>query len=210
MNFNRTPFATPFFDPTGLGFAVPKPERLNWRAITIATICFDPIEREAVFVNADGYAAPLEPHPYEIKRLLELAVSREFGKVCGSGQFAMKPARLGVLQNQGQLKRWIAYHLAQPAHYANDPATWAAYLETDLLEERRAIEAGKQALAALRHPLAEQTPRPTADAIERRRAALMDEYRQRKVENDAVNAWLRGDASTPPLLQALAADPLRK
>ncbi|HCJ28958.1 MAG TPA: hypothetical protein DHV63_06630 [Pseudomonas sp.] len=204
MNFNRTPFATPFFDPTGLGFAVPKPERMNWRAISIVTVCFDPTEREAVFVNADGYAVPLEPHPYEIKRLLELAVSREYGRVCGSGQFAMKPARLGVLQNQGQLKRWIAYHLEQPARYANDLAGWAAYVETDLLEERRAIEAAAQALATLRRPLAAQTPRPTADALERRRADLMAEYRRRKAENDAVNAWLRGDASTPPLLQALA------
>jgi hypothetical protein len=204
MNYPRVPFATPYFDPTGIGFAPPHLASLNWRAFTIVTVCFDPTEREAVFVNADGYAVPLEPHPYEIKRLLELAVSREYGRVCGSGQFAMKPARLGVLQNQGQLKRWIAYHLEQPARYANDLATWAAYVETDLLEERRAIEAAAQALAALRHPLAAQTPRPTADALERRRAALMAEYRRRKVENDAVNAWLRGDASTPPLLQALA------
>lgn len=204
MSFPRSAFNSPFFDPTGLGFVVPKLDRLNWRAITIVTVCFDPTEREAVFVNADGYAVPLEPHPYEIKRLLELAVSREYGKVCGTGQFAMKPARLGVLQNQGQLKRWIAFHLAQPAHYANDPATWAAYVEADLLEERRAIESGTHALAVLRHPLAAQTPRPTTDSVERRRADLKAEYRRRKAENDAVNAWLRGDASTPPLLQALA------
>lgn len=202
MNFPRVPFATPYFDPTGLGFAPPGRSDLPWRAFTIVTICFDPTEREAVFVNADGYAVPLEPHPYEIKRLLERAARREYGKVCGSGQFAMKPARLGVLKNQGQLKRWIAYHLEQPAHYANEPAAWAGYVERDLAEESLGIEAATEAAARLiRAPWAEKPEPCVTRALEERRAELDEQYRRRKAENDAVNAWLRGDAPTPPLLQ---------
>ncbi|MFV0455747.1 MAG: hypothetical protein ACK5NQ_12300 [Pseudomonas sp.] len=204
MNFPRVPFTTPYFDPTGLGFKPPRPDQLNWRAFTIVTICFDPTEREAVFVNADGYAVPLEPHPYEVNRLLRHAVNREYGKVCGSGQFAMKPARVTALISSGQLKRWVVYHLEQPAHYANESTAWAAYVESDLIEECRAIEATTEAMASVELPWTEKPAPDCLKAIEERRTELMAWYRERKAENDAVNAWLRGDVPTAPLLQALA------
>ena len=114
----------------------------------------------------------------------------------------MREARLGVLRNQGLLKRWVVYHLEQPAHYANEPAAWQGYVESELTEERRGIEAATEAMAHLvRVPWAEPC---TLDALEERRAELMAQYRRRKAENDAVNAWLRGDAPSAPLLQALA------
>lgn len=205
MSFPRVPFDTPYFDPTGLGFAAPKLAGLVWRAFTIVTICFDPQEREALFINADGYVVPLEPHPYELRRLLERAVSREYGKVCGTGQFAMREARIGVLRNQGLLKRWVVYHLEQPAHYANEPAAWKSYVETELTEEQRGIEAAAEAMAHLvRVPWTEGPEPCAAHAVEERRAELMAQYRRRKAENDAVNAWLRGDVPAAPLLQALA------
>lgn len=202
MSFPRVPFDTPYFDPTGLGFQPPKLTGLAWRAFTIVTICFDPQEREALFINADGYAVPLEPHPYELRRLLERAIAHEYGQVCGAGQFAMKPGRISALQSSGQLRRWVVYHLEQPAHYANEPTAWHAYVESELTEERRGIEAATEAMAHLvRVPWAE----PCApDVHEDRRAELMAQYRRRKAENDAVNAWLRGDVPTAPLLQALA------
>lgn len=205
MNFPRVPFDTPYFDPTGLGFHPPKPTSLAWRAFTIVTICFDPQEREALFINADGYAVPLEPHPYELRRLLERAIAREYGQVCGAGQFAMKPARISTLQSSGQLKRWVVYHLEQPAHYANEPAAWHAYVEGDLAEEGRAVEATAEAVAHLVRVPWKEGPEPcAAQVIEDRRAELMAQYRSRKADNDAVNAWLRGDMPTAPLLQALA------
>lgn len=212
MNFPRVPFTTPYFDPTGLGFKPPRTDQLNWRAFTIVTICFDPTEREAVFVNADGYAVPLEPHPYEVNRLLAQAISREYGKVCGSGQFAMKPARLGPQQSQGLLKRWVVYHLEQPAHYANEPRAWTDYVQRELAEERRIHEQyaadlpSRVALPSQAKTLEQQQAGQLAalDSIEDRRLELMAYYRQRKAENDAVNAWLRGDVPAAPLLQSLA------
>lgn len=204
MSFPRVPFDTPYFDPTGLGFQPPKLTGLAWRAFTIVTICFDPQEREALFINADGYAVPLEPHPYELRRLLERAIAHEYGQVCGAGQFAMKPGRISALQSSGQLKRWVVYHLEQPAHYANEPTAWHAYVESDLAEERRAAEATADAVAHLVRLPWQETPAPcAARVVEERRAELMAQYRSRKAENDAVNAWLRGDAPSAPLLQAL-------
>ena len=162
MSFPRVPFDTPYFDPTGLGFQPAKLTGLAWRAFTIVTICFDPHEREALFINADGYAVPLEPHPYELSRLLERAIAREYGRVCGAGQFAMKHGRISALQSSGQLKRWVVYHLEQPAHYANEPAAWHAYVESDLAEEGRAVEATAETIAHLVRVPWPEKPAPCA------------------------------------------------
>ncbi|MDP3845525.1 MAG: hypothetical protein Q8R10_03770 [Pseudomonas sp.] len=227
MTFRRVPFDGPYCDHAALGFTPPHPAVMNWRARSIVTVCCSPLDREdAIFLNAAGYAVPLEPHPYELRHLLARAVSREYGFLEGLGQFALKPARVSGMASSGQLKRWIIYHLAQPNGYANDPAVWAAHVARELEEERRVIEAGHPALVELynilhRRQLAEQTseialPWPAqaqpqaieAPDLERnlreglaaRRDELAEHYRQEKAKDDAVAAWLRGDVGEPPLL----------
>jgi hypothetical protein len=216
MSIRHAPFDGPYFDPTGLGFAPPSSSGMNWRARSIVTICCDPLEREAVFLNADGYALPLEPHPYELRRLLEQAESQEFGKLEGIGQFAQKPAMVNALQSSGRLKRWILYRLPEPAGYANDAAVWAGYVAGDLEEERKSTEASHAAAIDLYTRRARRAgvdlPWPTETAqkpelelslrenLAKREADLADQYRARQTEERAIAAWLRGDAGGPPLL----------
>lgn len=232
MTFRHVPFDGPYFDPTGLGFAPPSTSGMNWRARSIVTVCCDPLEREAVFLNADGYALPLEPHPYELRRLLEQAESQEFGKLEGIGQFAQKPAMVNALQSSGRLKRWILYRLPEPAGYANDAAVWAEYVAGDLEEERKGTEASHAAAMDLYNRRVRQPgvrynrfawrpdvniPGPTAPAqqpdlelalrenLAKREADLADQYRACQAEERAITAWLRGEAGGPPLLSLMQA-----
>lgn len=221
MTFRHVPFDGPYFDPTGLGFAPPITGAMNWRTRSIVTICWDPLDREAVFLNADGYALPLEPHPYELRRLLENAESQEFGKLEGIGQFAPKPAMVNALQGSGRLKRWVLYRLPEPDGYANDAATWAAYVAADLEEERKSTQASHAAAIDLYNRRARQPgvdlPWPTApgqqpdlelalrENLAQREADLADQYRARQAEEKAIAAWLRGDAGGPPLLALMQA-----
>jgi hypothetical protein len=227
MTYRRVPFDGPYCDHAALGFTPPHPVGMNWRARSIVTVCCSPLDREeAIFLNAAGYAVPLEPHPYKLCHLLARAVSRECGFLEGLGQFALKPARVGGMASSGQLKRWIIYHLAQPHGYANDPAVWAAHVARELEDERRIIEAGHPALVAhytihtrqscgelpgeieLPWPAKAQPQAIEAPDLERnlreglaaRRAELAEHYRQEKAKDDAIAAWLRGDAGEPPLL----------
>lgn len=216
MSIRHVPFDGPYFDPTGLGFAPPSTSGMNWRARSIVTVCCDPLEREAVFLNADGYALPLEPHPYELRRLLEQAESQEFGKLEGIGQFARSAAMVNALQSSGRLKRWILYRLPEPDGYANDAAIWARYVAGDLEEERKGTEASHAAAMDLytrcvRQPSVD-LPWPTETAqkpglelslrenLAKREADLADQYQARQAEERAIAAWLRGDAGGPPLL----------
>lgn len=227
MTYRRVPFDGPYCDHTALGFTPPHPVVMNWRARSIVTICCNPLDRdEAIFINAAGYAVPLEPHPYELRHLLARAVSREYGFLEGLGQFALKPGRVGGMASSGQLKRWIIYHLAQPDGYANDPAVWAAHVARELDDEQRHIEASHPALveaynmlrglqqasrlADIELPWPAKAPRTAPeppdlardlrDGLATRGAELAEQYRQEKTKDDAIAAWLRGDVGEPPLL----------
>ncbi len=216
MKYSRTPFKGPYFDPTNMGFRMASPYEINRRALTIAAVCWNPLERKAVFINADGLALPLEVHPYEVVDLLRHVVRTEFGKVIGDGQFAMKPAEIKALEASGRIKPWVVYHLPQPHGYVNDAATWAEHVETELEAERQAASASHAAATQLQRspgacgvalPGAKSLPAEAHDlasevqaAVERRQVELNDRRRQLLASDARINAWLRGDLGDPPLL----------
>lgn len=216
MSFPRVPFKGSYFDPTRLGFRPARSHEINRRALTIAAVCWNPLERLAVFVNADGLALPLEVHPYEVVDLLQHAVRIEYGKVVGDGQFAMKPAELKALEASGRIRQWMVYHLQQPAGYVNDAATWREFVADDLEGERKAatdnhaVEARlqrSQGAAGVELPWADVPPVAVSDldshvrrAVERRQAELEEMRRQWLASDARISAWLRGDVGDPPLL----------
>ncbi|WP_033998018.1 hypothetical protein [Pseudomonas paraeruginosa] len=215
MKHSRVPFKGPYFDPTGIGFRMASLHELNRRALTIVAVCWNPIERAAVFVNADGLALPLEVHPYDVVDLLQHAVRVDYGKVIGDGQFAMKPAELKALEASGRIKPWVVYHLPQPTGYVNDAATWAEFVAADLEAERKAAaESHAAAIRLQRSPGALGVELPWAESLQaeardlesevqaaERRQAELDELRRQWLASDArINAWLRGDVGDPPLL----------
>lgn len=216
MKHSRTPFKGPYFDPTNMGFRMARPYEINRRALTIAAVCWNPLERAAVFVNADGLALPLEVHPYDEVDLLRHAVRTEYSKVIGDGQFAMKPAELKALESSGRIKQWMVYHLPQPAGYVNDTVIWAEFLAADLEAERKATTESHAVATQLQRspgtcgvalPWAESPPAETPDldsevraAVERRKAELDGQRRQWLASDARINAWLRGDLGDPPLL----------
>lgn len=197
MKSSRVPFKGPYFDPTNMGFRMARPYELNRRALTIAAVCWHPLERAAVFVNADGLALPLEVHPYDVIDLLRYAVRVEYGKVIGDGQFAMKPAELKALESSGRIKPWVVYHLPQPTGYANDAAAWAEFVAADLeTESKAATESHAEAARLNRSPTACEV-----QAAVNHRQAELNELRRQWIASDArINAWLRGDVGEPPLL----------
>ncbi|MCY1282004.1 hypothetical protein D9M70_308260 [compost metagenome] len=216
MKHSRMPFKGPYFDPTNMGFRMARPYEPNRRALTIAAVCWNPTERAAVFVNADGFALPLEVHPYDVVDLLQQAVRVEYGKVIGDGQFAMKPAELKALEASGRIKPWVVYHLPQPTGYVNDSATWAEFVAVDLEAERKATTESHAATTRLqRSPGACGVELPWSESLQaevrdlesevraaaERRQTELDELRHQWLASDArINAWLRGDVGDPPLL----------
>ncbi|EOF7609756.1 hypothetical protein ACK2KW_001053 [Pseudomonas aeruginosa] len=178
-------------------------------------MCWNPLERAAVFVNADGLALPLEVHPYDVVDLLQHAVRVEYGKVIGDGQFAMKPAELKALEASGRIKPWLVYYLPQPTGYVNDAATWAEFLAADLEAERKAATESHAATTRLQRsagasgvelPWAESLQAEARDlesevqAAAERRQAELDELRRQWLASDTrINAWLRGDVGAPLL-----------
>lgn len=216
MKHSRAPFKGPYFDPTRMGFRMACPYELNRRALTIVAVCWNPLERATVFVNADGLALPLEVHPYDVVDLLQHAVRAEYGKVIGDGQFAMRPAELKALEASGKIKQWVVYHLPQPTGYVNDAATWAEFVAVDLEAERKAAtESHAAATRRQRSPGACGVELPWAEspqaevrdlegevqAVTERRQAELNELRRQWLASDArINAWLRGDVGDPPLL----------
>lgn len=205
MKHSRPPFKGPYFDPTTMGFQMARPHEMNRRALTIASLCWNPIERAAVFVNADGLVLPLEAHPYDVVDLLKHADRVEYGKVIGDGQFAMKVAERKALEASARIKSWVVYHLPQPTGYVNDAATWAVFVAAELEAERCATTQSQAAAGCLSRSSALQAgtddlANDIKAAVEDRQATL-EAQRRRWLASDArINAWLRGDVSEPPLL----------
>lgn len=216
MNHNRPPFSGPYFDPTGLGFYRPRDDlSLHRRALSIMAICWNPTEREALFVNAAGHCVPLEPHPYELASALSRPARVEYGRVIGDGQFAMKPAALKALESSGRIRQWIVYWLWQPAGYADDEEVWAAHLARELeaasnraratyAESLRFFSSQTADVSLLGIDANQHTP-PALESeilqeVQQRRDELEKQRRSWLVEDARINAWLRGDCGHPPML----------
>lgn len=203
MRTVRVPFRGPFFDLYRIGFSLYRTGERNWRQRTLAGVSWNARERKAYFFNPDGLALPLEPHPWELPEMLgSHTVRREFGKVAGVGLFAMPVRQRNALTADG-LAEWVTCWLvADDAPYANDPATWATYVESDLAAERRACEAAIAAGRGITHgtaALAEDAAW-VQESVEFRRLDLQDEYAYESAEDRRIADWLRGSGGEPPLL----------
>lgn len=203
MRAIRLPFHGPFFDLYRIGFVLYSPNERNWRQRTVAGVSWNARERKAYFFNPDGLALPLEPHPWELPEMLGgRTVRREFGKVVGVGLFAMPVHQRNALTVDG-LAEWVTCWLAaDDALYANDPATWAAYVENDLAAEGRASKAAIAIGQNITRGAA-----ATADAgqkiqasIKARRLYLEAEYAYESAEDHRIADWLRGSDREPPLM----------
>ncbi|MGK4341143.1 hypothetical protein ACSMFT_07730 [Ectopseudomonas oleovorans] len=203
MRTVRMPFRGPFFDLYRIGFSLYRTGERNWRQRTLAGVSWNALERKAYFFNPDGLALPLEPHPWELPEMLGgHTVRREFGKVAGVGLFAMPVRQRNALTADG-LAEWVTCWLvADDAPYANDPETWATYVERDLAAERRACEAA----IAIGQGIAHEAAAPASAeqqlqaSIEARRRYLQAEYAYEIAEDSRIAQWLRGGSGEPPLL----------
>ncbi len=203
MRTVRVPFRGPFFDLYRIGFSLYRTGERNWRQRTLAGVSWNARERQAYFFNPDGLALPLEPHPWELPEMLgSHTIRRELGKVAGAGLFAMPARQRNALTADG-LAEWVTCWLvAADALYANDPATWAAYVESDLAAERRACEAAIAAGRGITHGTAAPAEDATwvHESVEFRRLDLQDEYAYESAEDSRIAQWLRGGSGEPPLL----------
>ncbi|WP_139206992.1 hypothetical protein [Pseudomonas jinjuensis] len=203
MRAARVPFRGPFFDLYRIGFSLYSPGEHNWRQRTIAGVSWSAREQKAYFFNPDGLALPLEPHPWELPEMLGgHTVRREFAKVVGVGLFAMPVRQRNALTVDG-LAEWVTCWLvADDAPYANDPATWATYVDSDLAAERRACKAALAIGQGIAHGAvapADVSQQVQAN-IEARRLYLQAEYAYESAEDRRIADWLRGSGGEPPLL----------
>lgn len=213
MTHSRPYYPEPYRDPYGVGFDL-SIERSNSRPPcpqrAIVAVMVSVVEEDARFVNAARLAVPAKFNLDTLAPLLRRhSVRQEFGRVLGEGQFAFKPAELRALESSGRIKSWVVHWLPEPAGYLDDADTWAAYVEADQVEERKAFANNHDAVAELRQRRADVTPwyadRAAYDAallkqLEERRAEL-DAWRRDELAKSAqIAAWLRGTAGDPPLL----------
>lgn len=203
MRTPRVPFRGPFFDSYRLSVSLYRPGERNWRQRTIAGVSWNGRERKAYFFNPDGLALPLDPHPWELPDLLAgRTVRREFATVFGVGLFAMPDRQRNSLA-AANLAEWVTCWLvADDAPYANDPATWAAFVEVDLEAERRATESAIAIGRGLRRDGAAPADagQQVRESVEARRLYLQAEYAYESAEDLRIATWLRGGDGAPPLL----------
>jgi hypothetical protein len=203
MSSSRMPFRGPFFDSYRLGVSLYRPGERNWRQRTIAGVSWNGRERKAYFFNPDGLALPLDPHPWELPDLLAgRTVRREFAMVFGAGLFAMPDRQRNALA-AANLAEWVTCWLvADDAPYANDAATWAAFVAVDLEAERRATESAIAIGRGLRRDIAApaDAAQQVRESVEARRLYLQAEYTYEAAEDLRIATWLRGGDGAPPLL----------
>ena len=213
MSHSRPHFPEPYRDPYGVGFGL-SIERSSscppCRQRTIVAVMFSVVDEEARFVNGAGLVVPAKFNLDTLAPLLRRhSVRQEFSRVFGEGQFAFKPAELKALESSGRIKSWVVHWLPEPAGYLDGADTWAAYVEADQAEERKAFANNHDAVAELRQRRADVTPwyaDPAAyeaallKQLERRGDELDTWRRDELAKATQIAAWLRGTAGDPPLL----------
>lgn len=214
-------------DTYSLGFRFPWPGSQGplLRNGTIVTVCWD--GDEAQFVNAAGLVVPCKAGDV-LRSQLTRASHREFGKIVGDGQFAMKPHVLKSMESAGTLRKWVLYHFRLcDCWFYDDAAAWDTHVQADLAElspeyfreiaevERKLKQHQQrfndgQCIDEFVPALPDQ---PTPEALEElrqqeiaKRRAELHEQRQKALEQDQqLHAWLRGELPMPPLLRQAGA-----
>lgn len=216
---------SPFRDRYGLGFRLPGGPAPLERHRTITAVCWD--GDEAQFVNAAGLVVPCKAGDV-LRSQLTRASHREFGKIVGGGQFAMKPHVLKAMESAGTLRKWVLYHFSLcECWFYDDSAAWDAHVQADLdelnpeyfreiaeverkLKQRQQRFNDWQCIDDDFAPDLPDLPTPEAlkerhqQAIAKRRAELHEQRRQALEQDQQLGTWLRGELPTPPLLRSIA------
>lgn len=209
----------------GFRFPWPGPQGPLLRNSTIIAVCWD--GDEAQFVNAAGLVVPCKAGDV-LRSQLTRASHREFGKIVGDGQFAMKPHVLKAMESAGTLRKWLLYHFSLcECWFYDDSAAWDAHVQADLdelnpeyfreiaeverkLKQRQQRFNDWQCIDDDFAPDLPDLPTPEAlkerhqQAIAKRRAELHEQRRQALEQDQQLGTWLRGELPAPPLLRGIA------
>lgn len=201
-------------DTYSLGFRFPWPGQQGplLRNGSIVAVCWD--GDDAQFVNAAGLVVPCKAGDV-LRSQLTRASHREFGKIVGDGQFAMKPHVLKATENAGTLRKWVLYHFSLcDCLFYDDSAAWDAYEQRELAELDRHYQQRIASLEEYRQSQGKFASRGPNDIElleqERRQALTADQdrlanQRRQALEQDQqLGAWLSGELPTPPLLRSIA------